>query len=137
MKTFKEKLSEVTDTKIYFVGDELWVAYGQGSGSTSQFPSIKRAINNKSSDKNYDSNVDKILKYVKNNKAMKTNSSKTTFMYEIPEYPIVRMGEFYDIWGGSITPKNKLYMVVNTDGVSVVLLFESKNEALAWVRSTS
>ena len=135
----REILESVSEKKIYFVKDELWVAYGQGSGRTSQFPDLTKSINNKSSDKNFDSNVTDIVKWTKFNKPMKANKEKTTLMYEIPYYDLVPrsfgQSNDLDIWGGNVKPSKKYYMVVSTDGVAVVSIFTKKNEALAWVRS--
>jgi len=135
----REIVESVSEKKIYFVKDELWLAYGQGSGRTSQFPDLTRSINNKSGDKNFDSNVTDIVKWTKFNKPMKANKEKTTLMYELPVYePTPRAflgttGDF-NIWGGDVKPTKKYYMVVSTDGVAVVNIFAKKNEALAWVR---
>jgi len=134
----REIVEGVSEKKIYFVKDELWLAYGQGSGRTSQFPDLTKSINNKSGDKNFDSNVTDIVKWTKFNKPMKANKEKTTLMYELPVYDLTprTFGKEtnFDIWGGNVKPSKKYYMVVSTDGVAVVNIFTKKNEALAWVR---
>ena len=134
----REIVEGVSEKKIYFVKDELWLAYGQGSGRTSQFPDLTKSINNKSGDKNFDSNVTDIVKWTKFNKPMKANKEKTTLMYELPVYDLKprSFGQTYnfDVWGGDTKATKKYYMVVSTDGVAVVNIFAKKNEALAWVR---
>lgn len=119
--------------EIYFVGNELWVAYGQGSGTTSYMPDIKRALNNKSGDERYDSNVDKIVGNLKFQKPLKVNKDKDIFLYAIPFYPNTS-GRF-DVWGGDVKPLKNYYMVVSTSGVAVINIFDKKAEAMAWMRS--
>lgn len=122
-----------TKHEVYFVDDTLWVAYGQGSGTTSYMPDITRAINNKSGDERFDTNVDRIIND-SNLKPLKTNKDKDVFLYEIPYYPYSTHGKL-DIWGGDFKPTKKYYMIVNTSGVAVVNIFDKKAEAMAWMRS--
>ena len=136
LKEIVEKVS--SKYEVYFVKDTLWLAYGQGSGTTSYMPNIKKALSNKSGDRTYDFIVDRILeKYVPTHKPMKTNKDKSVLLYEIPYYELTSYGT-YDIWGGDIKPKKKMYMVISTSksGLTVINIFDNKNEALAWMRST-
>jgi hypothetical protein len=134
-----QKLNEQSEYQVYFVDDELWLAYGQGSGSVSQIRNIKKAISNKRGDATYDSNVDKIVKYSENTKPMKTNKSKDMKMFEIPVYTqrVLEFGAKYDVWGGDVKPVKKRYMVVSTRGIAVVNFFDKKNEAIGWVKSST
>ncbi len=131
------KENRMKDKKIYFVRDELWIAHGQGSGQTMQYPDINRARSNKRGDSTFDSSVDNIVQWIEFNKAMKTNKDKNVFLYEIPVYPLIQgySAGTYDIWGGDVKPIKKYYMIVNTYGVSVINLFDNKKEAQAWMRS--
>lgn len=141
---FKEpkELNEKTKYKIYYTNKELWVAYGQSSGTTSYWPDLSKFISNKTGDKEYDSNVDKIVQFAKENtaEALKTNKSKTAFLFELPVYPTLTgygyYGGTFDVWGGDIKPIKSYYMFVSTFGVAVVNIFTKKAEALAWMRST-
>jgi len=131
------KENRMKDKEVYFVRDELWLAIGQGSGQTMQYPDITRARSNKRGDSTYDSSVDNIVQWAEFHKPMKTNKDKNVFMFEIPVYPLIQgysMGS-YDVWGGDVKPIKKYYMIVNTFGVSVVNMFDNKKEAQAWMRS--
>jgi len=136
MGKFKNFLNEKTEDKVIYVKEsgELWVTYGQGSGQTAQMQNIKRSINDKTDDKNFDSLVPKIVKWAHANKPLMSNKGKDNKLFEIPVYSLSGNGS-YDIWGGDIKPIGKLYMVVNTVGVKVVSLFDNKNEAQAWIKS--
>lgn len=61
--------------KVYFVTDTLWLAYGQGSGSTTYIPNITKYITNKSNDATYDSNVETLVKWSKTEKPLKQNEA--------------------------------------------------------------
>ena len=131
-----DKISEASDEKIYYVKDELWIANAQGSGQTIQYRNINQAKSNKSGDRTYDSSVDKIVKWAKTNKPLKTNKDKNVLLFEIPVYPLMNSWEGkYEIWGGDVKPLKHYYMIVSIDGIAVVQLFDKKNEALAWIRS--
>ena len=133
MGNFKNFVNEAKEHQVYFCSNELWISSGQGSGMTSQFPKIERFITNKSGDKTYDSNVDRLVKWSKVEKPFKKQANSK--MYEISEYPLTRMGQTYDIWGGDVKPIGKLYLIIDTGTISVVNLFKSKNEATAWLKS--
>ncbi len=138
MKTFTQiALQEKTKDEIYFVKDELWIAYGQGSGQTVQFPNLKKYITNKSDDKNFDSSTDRIVKYANGTKPFKQTKSKNNKMFKLPVYPLAPMGKSYDIWGGDIKPIKEYYLIVSTQGHAVVNIFDNKNEATSWIKSTS
>jgi len=136
MSTFRE-LIEKSEYQVYLVQDELWVAYGQGSGSTTQLRDIKKFITDDRNDKHYDSNVSKLIKYANSNKPIKTNKSKSDRAYEILEYPSVSMGRSYTSWGGDVKPIGKLYMVISIGKNTYVNFFKSKNEAVNWVNSVA
>jgi len=132
---FKKYLNESKDKVIYSQG-ELWVTNGQSSGQTAQLPDFSKYLTNKKDDKNYDSLVSKISKFAKNNKPLK--SQGTSKLFKIPEYPQVKMGQTYDIWGGKIKPLRMIYMIVDDNGsIVTVNLFKNKNEANNWIKSIS
>jgi len=135
----KEILEKISEYKIYFIEDTFWVAYGDGSGSTTIFPKITKWLTNKKTSVNYDSNVDIIVKYTTYTTPLKSNKGKTVLMYEIPVYPRVSKSYYdkLDIWGGLTTPIKKYYMIVSLGEISVVNFFDKKQEAEAWVRSSS
>jgi hypothetical protein len=133
--TLRSLLEKNTRTVLYSQG-ELWVTHSQSSGITAQMGSINRTfITDKSDDKNYDSIVPNILKWSKTAKPLK--SKKDFKLFEIPEYPYTKMGQNYDIWGGTVKPIGKKYLLVNTsETITVINLFDTKNEALAWFKSS-
>ena len=139
---YVERVDEATKNKLYFVEDEFWVAYGQGSGSTIYMPKGLKSVNNKKSDSGYDSDIDKVIEYTNEVKPLKTNSSKSMSLYEIPVYPDVKYSTYadedtmYDIWGGNIKPTKKYYMTINKNGVIVAEFFKTKGEALGWLNSS-
>lgn len=132
MKTFTEflELSEAGNKEhIYYVGKELWLAYAQGSGTTVQVPNLKTFLTDKKDDSHYDSSVTKIVKFAHSNKPLKQNGDKRLF--EFPEYPT--KGN-YDIWGGDVKPTKMRYLTVVEDKNAYVAFFDSKAEALSWIK---
>ena len=123
------------DYKVFFQKDTLWVAYGEGSGTTSYMPDYTRALSNKNGDETYDTNVDKIVLWASFNKPLKSNKDKDVFLFEIPFYDLGSPYDKLDIWGGDKKPKKKFYMIVSTGEIAVVNLFDSKAEAMSWMRS--
>ena len=127
-------LKEATDYKIYFVKDTLWVAYGQGSGTTSYMPDISKYLTDKSSDKNFDDIVRNLKKFVDTTKPLKTNKNGTVKLYELPFYELTGQYETFDVWGGKVKPTKKYWLIFSQDKIAVVNVFDKKNEALAWIR---
>lgn len=132
----KTKLSEATDDEVYFTGKTLWVAYGQGSGTTAYNLDITRYLNSDKTDAgHYDDIVPKLAKFAKNNKPLKSKSNVKLF--EIPVYEESKYTEFgksLDIWGGTQTPQDKYYMVITDEKSTIVNFFRKKKEALSWLR---
>jgi hypothetical protein len=134
LKSIEEFLKERTEDKVIYVKDELWVTYGQGSGTTAQFKDLKSFITNKDGDKNYDSLTNKIVKWSEVNKPLKSKGNSKLFGIE--EYPVVSTGKKYECWGGDVKPLRNLYMIVDNNGsITVVNLFQNKNEAMNWMKS--
>jgi hypothetical protein len=135
--TFKDYfLKESTSEVVYYnkASKELWVSYGQGSGTTAQLPDLKSFLTNKKDDKHYDSLVDKIVKATSKIKPIK--STGTSKLFEIPVYGNEK--GTYSIWGGDVKPSEMYYMVVDVSGeLAVVNVFKSKNEALSWIKSSN
>jgi hypothetical protein len=135
MTSFRSLL-EKEKTAIYYVKDELWMAYGQGSGQTIQLPDLKKYLNSDPSDtEHYDSGIGKLLQYASALKPIKKTS--TAKLYEIPKYDLIPQGQFYDIWNGDVKAKSKIYMVITEEKSTIVNFFEKKNEALNWMKSLS
>ncbi len=133
--TFRN-LVEKTEYAIYYVKDELWLAHGQGSGQTVQLPTLAKYLNSDKNDvEHYDSTVSRIVKYTKYLTPIKKTSN--TELYEIPSYPLLRgnYGEYYDIWGGTVKPIGKIYMLITEEKSTIINFFGKKNEALAWINS--
>lgn len=134
----KKNISEGTDNIVYYNKDskELWLSYAQGSGRTTQLPDIEKYLTNKSTDKNYDSSVDRLVKWSTQNKPMKAKGNSKLF--EIPVYGNYSMGKRYDIFDGDIKAQGKLYMIIDTNPtISVINFFKRKVEAQAWMNSLS
>lgn len=140
-KFLEEKLCEKSQYKMYFEEDSLWLAYGQGSGSTTYMPRGLKAISNKKSDSSYDFNIDKIIEVTNELKPIKTSKTKSMSLYEVPVYDRISSSSYsnldtiYDIWGGNVKPTKKYYMTINKSGVIVAEFFKTKNEALNWINS--
>ena len=136
---FRDFLNEAEQEHVIYVKSnypELWITYAQGSGQTIQLPNLNKYLTNKQGDSNYEASVGKLVKWSKTAKTMKKSGNSKLF--EIPQYPMAKMGEKYDIFGGDIKPTKKIYMVIDDNGkIVVVNFFESKNEATAWIKSVS
>jgi hypothetical protein len=133
--TFRSLL-EKQKTAIYYVKDELWLAYGQGSGQTIQLPKLSKYLNSDPSDtEHYDSAIDRLIDYASSLKPIKKTSN--TKLYEIPRYNLIPQGQFYDIWNGDVKAKSKIYMSITDEKSTIINFFEKKNEALNWVKSIS
>lgn len=127
MKTFKDYLTEKQYSKrLFLVRSTLWLSYGEDSGMTAQVPSANRFFTNKKSDENYDSIVDAIYKDI--NQLEKKENSKY-YYFEVPYY--TSSGA---IWG-SQRPENKVYAILNKEGVLVLTFFKTKSEADRWFKS--
>jgi hypothetical protein len=138
MKTYKEILQERTENKIYKVEDELWVAYAQGSGQT--FKVKSSYITDKSGDENENKQlVRKFVEYAKNNKPIKAKDD--LYLYELPIYNssnvLYDSGKDLDVWGGTQKPVKNEYYVVSIGNTSVITFFETKKEALNWLKYTA
>lgn len=133
-KLFTENLNEKTEYKVYYVSNELWVAYGQGSGTTAYMPDTRKYLTDKKGDDHYDDIMRNIKKFAESTKPMKAKGDAK--MYEVPVYEPSNSYETYDVWGGDKKPSKKYYMIVTSSStISVLNLFEKKNEALAWMKS--
>jgi len=136
-----EMLRENKD-KILVQGEELWVSYLPGAGTTTN---IKRKsyITDKQGDSHYDWLVKDIVKWSESNKPMKKN--KKGKVYKLPHYSYSQARNLnsyqavppseYDIWGGDIKPDNYMYMVIVPQKYTVVSFFKNKNEALSWLKN--
>ena len=129
MKTFREMIEGTT---VYFEKDTLWVAHGQGSGTTTYMPDTKKYMTDKTGDKNFDSNVRKIVQWA--NKAKTMKKKKGAKLLAIPYYDHTRTGTF-DVHGGDIKPKKNYYMNISESAITVINIFENKNEAVNWFNS--
>ena len=130
--TVGAELTEAPEYKIYMIKDTLWVAYGEDSGATARIKSIGSYLTNKKGD-HYDSIVDKIVIAAKDLKVIKQGG--TAKMFELPVYDIPATGKTIDAWGGTIAPRKTRYMILTQDRDAVVNFFDSKGEALAWIKS--
>lgn len=140
MKTFKQVVNEAIDKyKVYMVDNTFWVAYGDGSGTTSQIDNMNSFLTDKSKDSHYDNIVNQVVKFAKTAKAIKSKKTSDTEanLYEMPYYlhRDVRQGKM-DVWGGTIKPNKMYYMLLTKQGdIHIVNFFTKKNEALAWIKS--
>ena len=137
MKTFREFITEASEEHVLYVNgsNELWLQHAEGSGQTIQLPDIKRYVTDKKGDKNYDSLVPKIAKWANKAKAIKKQANSKLF--KIPRYELkTQLGNTKDIWGGTQKPVGYLYMNVDTnEAMTVINIFDNKNEAMAWIKS--
>jgi hypothetical protein len=146
---FKELFTESSEYEVYFIGDNsyitLWLAYGDGSGTTKLVDKVDTYLTNKKEDKNYDSIVNDIVKkFVNRKKPLKSKGDSK--LYKIPFYDLYDVqrkkysdgGGKLDVWGGNIKPKKYVYMIVNQNEViTVISFFTRKGEADSWMRSLS
>jgi hypothetical protein len=131
----------VYDRQIYKVkvrggGEgEIWLGYAPGSGQTVPV-SRKTYVTDKATDSNFDPTITKdFVTYAQKTKPMKANKDKTVRLYELPVYDSYDQRTF-DIWGGEKKPVKKEYFTVALGEINVVTFFDSKNEALGWMKST-
>lgn len=132
---FKELFTESKiEYKVYFEDKTLWVAYGQGSGTTAYNLDIKKFLSDDKSDKeHYDGIVANIVKFANSTKPMKETGK--TKLFEIPVYGKSEYGKTLDVWGGDIKPNKKYYMIVTEEKNTIVNIFAKKAEALSWIKS--
>lgn len=140
MRTFKE-IFEASEYKIYMIDNTFWVAYGDGSGTTSVIKKMESFLTDKSGDSHYDTVVHNVLKFAKSAKAIMTKKSKDRateyFLYEMPFYLYsdVRQGKM-DVWGGTIKPNKMYYMLLTKEkDFNIVSFFTKKGEAQAYVKT--
>jgi hypothetical protein len=136
---FKELFTESEKYKVYFIDNTLWLAYGDGSGTTAQVDS-NSFITSKSGDKNYDYITNEIVKASKNIKPLKSKGNNK--MYKIPKYNLndIKRNQYsdngkIDIWGGNIKPEKYVYMIINEGSINTINFFENKKEAESCIRS--
>ena len=121
---------------VYYSAGEIWVSYSQGSGQTIQLPDTRKYLNNDNKDiEHFDSTVNKIEKWSKTAKVLK--SKVKSKLFEIPVYPLSNTGDKYEIWGGNIKSIKKMYMIVTVEKSTIINFFEKKNEALNWMKHLS
>jgi len=135
MRNFIEILNEERFTEKVFIDGHktLWVAYDDNSGTTS-LNVDKGYLTDKSSDANYDSIVRNIVKFAKNTKPIKSKGNLS--LYELPIYS-GKEQKNYSIWDGTETPKKVKYFIVSTGKINVVTFFDTKKEALMWIKTTA
>ncbi len=122
------------DLNVYIEDGTLWVAYGQGSGTTTYNIDMKKYMNDDKADKeHYDDIVRKIKEFAFFTKPMKAKGDSS--LYEIPVYGKSEYGKTLDVWGGDVKPIKKAYMIVTEEKSTIVNFFVKKNEALAWIKS--
>ena len=121
------------DDKVFFVKQgntyTLWVAYSPGSGTTAIFNGkIKGYITDKQGEENYDSIVRNIARALPENKIIEVGiydySTKWNYGDE----------KDYDIFGGNVKPRKKIYMIVSKQKYIVVSFFDTKAEAKYWIK---
>jgi len=131
---FTELFTESTKYHMYFTKNTFWVAYGQGSGTTTMMYDIKKYLTDKPDDKNYDSILRNIIRAAKDTKPVKSKGDVK--MYAVPYYADnTPQGRYLSVWGGDIAPTKTYYMILSEGIPSVVNFFDKKNEALAWIKS--
>ena len=145
MKLQKLLLKEaITEYKIYMIDDTFWVAYGQGSGTTTEIRNIKSFFTSKSDDSHFDSIVRQVVKASKTITPLKTKGGAQ--MFEVPVYPFEGNSRTLDIWAKEhqreddlIKPaKKKKYLVLTVESdYHLVNLFNTKKEATYWVSNVS
>ena len=130
-KTFKEYMTEAKGNKIYVDAyDNLWIAYDIGSGQTLYRVSRKSYITNARQDANYHPFADKIFEWSLQNKPLKKNNNSKLF--ELGVYDKDK-----DPFKGD-QPQKKFYMNVNkTEHLVVITFFDSKNEAIGWIKHSN
>lgn len=137
MKSFREILQEkITEYKVYIEDKTLWVAYGQGSGTTAYNLDMKKYLNDDRTDTaHYDDIVSNIVKFAKTAKPLKAKGNVK--LYEVPVYERTESsyGKSLDVWGGDKKPVNTYYMVVTEEKSTIVNFFTKKGEAMSWIKS--
>lgn len=138
MKTFKEFINEQGNYKVYMIDKTLWLASGEGSGTTSEIRNMNTFLTNKDGDKNYDSIVDdvvnKFLKYTAPQMKKRSSDKMTHYsLYYLPAYKYAdtKQGKI-EAWSGEIKPFETNYMlVVQGEDYDILQFFKTKNEAIA------
>lgn len=135
MKSFKEIIIEAkNEDKLLIVDKTLWFTYAPNSGKAIPFSS-KTYFTDKKGDSNYEPNIiSKMVKYSKLNKPLKEKGNLK--LYFIPVYKTNKASN-YDIWGGKEKPIKEKYAILSTGKINVLTMFNSKNEALNWIKTTA
>ena len=134
---FSEFIAEATKEYVIYNTEykELWVTYGEGSGTTAQLPDLNKFFNSDNSDKDhYDGIVRKLVKWSEVTKPMKKAKTQDVKLFEIPTYPASRGAEKQDLWGGNIKPNGTIYMTVTREKSDIINFFTKKGEALNWMK---
>ena len=138
MKSFQEFLNETSKYKIYMINNTLWVAYGNGSGTTTQLTSLKTYLIDNSDDSHFDSIVLQFVKATQDMTPLKSKGNQAIF--ELPMYKLADLQNNYgskiQAWGGTIKPFKTNYFCFTKEKYNVVTFFESKTEALNWLKFT-
>ncbi len=135
MKYVKVKVDSATGDKgdkIFFQNITFWISYSPGSGIA--VPVRSTYITDKQGDKNQDNSLTKgLVNYANNHTPLKKKGNLSVF--EVPVYSKQDTAvEKFDIWGGNIKPIKNRYIVVSQGKINVITFFDSKNEALAWLK---
>ena len=128
LKSLDEFLNE-SKYQLYILNNELWIANGEGSGTTAQIKDINKFLTNKSNDAHYDSIVDTIVRNISKIKPLKKKGDKIMF-----DLPIYKTNSKLDIWGGQEKPiKQGALVLTKEQDYYIVNLFDNKNEANHWM----
>lgn len=139
MKSFNNLIEEGREhDKVYMVKNTLWIAYGAGSGSA--IPIGKKTyFTDKKGDANYDLMlINKLKKFAKEAKTSKVADKGNSILFKLPVYDLMNSQTSYDIWGGETKPdkRYKKHFIIDTNAkITVVTLFDTKIEALHWLRT--
>ena len=129
-------LKESSGDKIYMLDNYLWTSYSPNSGTTAKV--VRNSyFTDKKSDDHYDYIAHYILKWATKEKPIA--KSKTQKMFKVPVYNPKLSGydaTNYSVWGGHETPYRYMWMIISYGNINVINLFDSKNEASNWLRTS-
>jgi len=134
------KLNEATGKeKIYIQNGLLWISRSPGSGSTTRLRG-RGYFTDAKGDKNFDSDAKEFGIWAKKNKPIKkkkTSTGSVVSLFSVPEYIKGIDVNDMDIWGGEVRPNKRLHMVVSSGKINVIMVFDSKAEAISWISHTA
>ena len=128
-----QKILEAIKERVLIANGEMWLTYSPGSGTTTLLRGATYWTD-KSGDDRYMYQLADYITALKSETPIK--KKKGYALYKIPVYTGREPANF-EIWGGDQKPTSFKYLVLSFGKINVMSLFDSKNEALSWIKAST